>query len=236
MKPLIYIRNIFSNVAQVLFPDLCLACNREHRAHHSYFCTGCLSNLPFTDHFEIAQNEVTMHLRGRVMIHHGAALLTFKKENIVQHLLHQLKYKRRHEVGEILGKMAAIKFEQSPLFEMPDLIIPVPIHPKKEKKRGYNQSAVFGQSIGNYLNVICKDDLLIKVKETDSQTGKSRTERVENVADGFKVVSPELLKSKHILLVDDVITTGATTEACSQRLQEVGISALSVLCIAAAQS
>lgn len=236
MTSLNFIRDFFTNMFQVLFPELCLACNQMHKSHQSYFCTSCLMRLPFTDHFEIPQNEVTMHLAGRVKFKHGAALLTFKKENIVQVLLHQLKYKKRKEVGEILGVMAALKFEKSLLFEKPDIIIPVPIHPKKEKIRGYNQSTVFGESLGKQLKVICRDDILIKVKETDSQTGKSRTERVDNVSDGFTLTRPELIKDKHVLLVDDVITTGATTEACSHQLHSAGASNLSILCIAAAKS
>lgn len=228
--------SMFSNLTQTLFPDLCLACNRMDKVHLSHFCISCLTTLPLTDHFEVRSNPVTMHLAGRIALHHGAALLTFKKGSIVQNMLHQFKYKKRNEVGEILGRMAALKFSQSKLFQKPDVIIPVPIHSKKERIRGYNQSAIFGRSVGEYLNVECLDKVLIKVIKNQSQTGKSRTERVINVTGGFEVVRPMDLQNKHILLVDDVITTGATLEACCQCIYGACAETVSILCIAVAES
>ncbi len=230
---IVSIKAMFKDIADVIFLDLCLACNSQHRTHGSLFCTNCLAAFPFTDHFDIKQNPVTQHLAGRVAIEHGAALLTFSKEGIVQRIIHQLKYQGRHEVGAALGKMAAIRYQQSNIFNLPDIIIPVPIHPKKMKVRGYNQSAIFGISIGQYLGLECNDEILIKIKETASQTGKSRTERVVNVANGFTLTKPNMVENKHVLVVDDVITTGATLEACCHCIYDAGASKISVLCMAA---
>ncbi len=230
------IGNVFELMFKVLFPDLCLACSMRPKSKTTIFCSHCLTSLPLTDHFEVKMNTVKMHLAGRVPLHHGAALLTFRKEGIVQHILHQLKYKNRPVIGKVMGKMAASKLEQSVLFEKPDIVIPVPIHPNKIKKRGYNQSTVFGHSLGKAIHVPCDDTILIKIIENPSQTGKSRTERVDNVAGGFKVVRTSAILNKHILVVDDVITTGATIEACCNILLDAGAGKISVLCIAAAES
>ena len=223
---------MLKDIAGVLFPELCLSCSKNHKSHVSLFCTNCLAAFPFTDHFDIKQNPVTLHLAGRVAIEHGAALLTFRKGGIVQRIIHQLKYQGRYEIGDALGKMAAVRYQQSSIFKQPDIIIPVPVHPKKIKVRGYNQSAVLGKSVGRYLGVECNDEILIKIKETESQTGKSRTERVENVANGFTLTKPGLIENKHVLVVDDVITTGATLEACCHCMYDAGASKISVLCLA----
>lgn len=230
------IGNVFELVFNVLFPDLCQGCSKHPKSKTTIFCSQCLALLPLTDHFDVKFNSVTMHLAGRVPLHHGAALLSFSKKGIVQHVLHQLKYKNKPNIGEVMGKMAANQLLQSSLFEIPDLIIPVPIHPNKIKKRGYNQSAVFGKSLGKFIHIQCDDEILVKIIETQSQTGKSRTARLENVAGGFKVVFPSAILNKHILVVDDVITTGATIEACCNALLNAGAGKISVLCIAAAEN
>ncbi|MCZ2102337.1 MAG: ComF family protein [Chitinophagales bacterium] len=236
MKSAASMKSMLDKISEVLFPDLCLACSEVPKSYDAHFCTDCLGMLPFTDHFGVKQNAVTMHLAGRVNIDHGAALLTFRKEGIVQKMLHQLKYKGRYEIGEILGKMSATRYQDSPYFSRPDVILPVPIHATKQRIRGYNQSEIFGTSVGQVLNVSCEPEILVKIKKTESQTGKSRTQRVENVAEGFWISTPERLVNQHVLLVDDVITTGATLEACCQYIYDGGAAKVSILCIAAAEN
>jgi len=229
-----YINILANDFLHVLFPDLCLACRKLPKTRDASFCVDCLHIMPYTDHFFIKENDVTKHFRGRVPLLHGGALLRFREGGIVQNMLHQLKYKKRREIGEVLGEIAGRKFLDSPLFMVPDIIIPVPVHPEKVLRRGYNQSSVFGMAVSQVIGAPLSDHILIKDKETTSQTGKSRTERVVNVEEVFVMKRPEEIHGRNVLLVDDVVTTGATLEACCLKLKESGAKSLSILTIAAA--
>ena len=180
------------------------------------------------------KNEVNNHFRVRVNILYGAELLRFKEGSIVQVMLHNLKYKKRKEIGEVLGEIAGKKLLDSPIFSVPDIIIPVPVHPKKVRRRGYNQSTIFGKAVSAAIHVALADDILIKETETTSQTGKSRTERVENVSEVFVLRKPEEISGRNVLVVDDVVTTGATLEACCLKLKDGGAKSISILSIAVA--
>lgn len=225
---------LFENLFHTLYPDLCLGCNKQPKTRDSSFCTQCLHDLPYTDHFDVQPNVVYNHFKGRVPLNHAAAILIFTEGGIVQNLLHQLKYKGRREIGEIMGEIAGEKIKSSKYFKQIDVIIPVPIHPKKQLSRGYNQSTIFGRGIENIIHVPCIDNVLVKTKETKSQTGKSRTDRMYNVSDVFEMKDVQKVKNKHVLLVDDVVTTGATLEACCLQILETGASTVSVVSIAAA--
>lgn len=229
-----YIKKLAGDLIHVLFPDLCLACSSLPKTRDASFCVDCLHAMPYTDHFLLKENDVTKHFRGRVSILHGAALLRFREGGIVQEMLHHLKYKKRKEIGEVLGEIAGKKLLDSTIFSLPDIIIPVPVHPKKVRRRGYNQSTIFGKAVGAVIKVALADDILIKDTETTSQTGKSRTERVVNVSEVFVLKKPEEISGRHVLIVDDVITTGATLEACCLKLKEGGAKSISVLSIAVA--
>ncbi|MCO6464407.1 MAG: ComF family protein [Saprospiraceae bacterium] len=230
------ISSLFQDLFRSLFPDLCLACNRESRSQDAWFCVQCLHDLPFSDHFKIKDNTVMKHFYGRIPLHHGAALLTFRQGSMVQHMLHRLKYTGNKEIGEILGVLAGQRLSTSTLFLQPDIIIPVPIHYKKQQKRGYNQSSVFGQSVGKTCNIPFHEDVLIKTIANESQTGKTRSERVENVSDVFVCKRPELVHLRHVLIVDDVVTTGATLEACCHKIMSASPASISILTIAATKS
>lgn len=225
----------YKDLVHVLFPDLCLACNKEPKTADAWFCVACIHQMPYTDHFEIADNNVVKHFKGRVKLGHGAAILRFKEGGIAQNMLHQLKYKERKEIGEVFGKIGSEKFANCKYFPTPDIIIPVPIHKNKQLRRGYNQSSIFGKSLGECCNITFSENIILKTKNNESQTGKSRTERVNNVKDGFAVKQPESLKYKNVLIVDDVITTGATLEAIIQLVWQCEPSTVSVLSIAAAE-
>ncbi|MFZ1524936.1 MAG: phosphoribosyltransferase family protein [Saprospiraceae bacterium] len=229
-----YIKLLPRDLFHTLFPDICLACDTQPKIRQGDFCVECLHKMPYTDHFTILDNAVTRHFKGRVKLEYGAALLRFRAGSIVQNMLHKLKYKKRKEIGEIFGEIAGQKLIASPLFQKPDLIIPIPIHHLKEKKRGYNQSSVFGKAVGKVLGVECREDIIIKSKWSESQTGKSRTQRVDNVDEVFELIRPELVRSRHVLIVDDVVTTGATIEACCLKLTESQVGKMSILTIASA--
>jgi ComF family protein len=232
MSRWLQLRLLFLDCFHVLFPDLCLGCLKNPKTHHASFCVDCLHQMPYTDHFLIPDNDVTKHFRGRIKVHHGAALLRFREGSIVQTMLHGLKYKRRREIGEVFGEIAGKKLLESPLFVKPDLIIPVPVHPKKVLKRGYNQSSVFGMSVAKTIGVEFNENVLIKKLWSESQTGMNRSQRISNVEDVFVLNLPESVRHKHVLIVDDVVTTGATLEACCLQLMHGEVDKISILTIA----
>jgi len=163
------------------------------------------------------------------------ALFKFSKSGRVQHLLHQLKYRNHPEIGVTLGRVYGEKMKnESELPTNVDLIIPIPLHPARKRKRGYNQSAKFAEGLSETLEIPFTDELLERRIKTETQTRKSRLNRWENISGVFGLKNPALLEGKKILLVDDVITTGSTLEACSQVLIDQGCPQLSIACIAEA--
>ena len=226
---------LIGDMFYTIFPDLCISCLKESKTRKSYFCINCLHEMPYTDHFQISENTVTKHFKGRIPLTHGAALLSFRNQSNVKNMLHGLKYRGKRETGQILGEIAGQKLIESSLFGRPDLIVPVPIHPKKKLLRGYNQSGIFGQGISISSGIKMTENHLIKYTETASQTGMARTDRVKNVSSTFQINKPEELAGTHILVVDDVVTTGATLEACCLLLLKAGAKKISILTIAAAE-
>ncbi len=234
-KITIKIKGLLSDLFYTIFPDLCIACIHQPKTRNSSFCVVCLHQMPFTDHFILKDNTVTQHFKGRIPLVHGAALLSFRNQGNIRNMLHGLKYKGKREIGTILGEIAGEKLSSSILFEKPDIIIPIPIHNKKKLLRGYNQSSVFGQGVSTTSGIKMSENSLIKYTETASQTGKSRTDRVKNVSATFEIKSPDVIVGKHVLVVDDVVTTGATLEACCLLLLKAGAKKLSILTISAAE-
>jgi ComF family protein len=170
---------------------------------------------------------------GRARIESGAAMYYFNKGNRVQLLIHQLKYKDRKDIGVILGEKYGVYLKNSPFFNTVELILPVPLHKKKRMQRGYNQSEEFAKGLGRTMNLPVDPYALYRNKATETQTRKSRFRRWQNVAEMFSVTNPSILQNKHVLLVDDVITTGATLEACIQSLSAIQGIRISVAAIAA---
>lgn len=225
-------KSYFDGLVGLVYPDLCIACVRDSPIKGDDFCINCFADLPFTTHMEIEDNDFKYHFYGRVPIVHGAALLNFYKENMVNTMLHRLKYDHKRRVGERLGIMLAKKLKASPYFKTIDLIVPVPIHLKKKIKRGYNQSGVIANAISKELCVPVIHDVLVKEKETLTQTQKTRSQRTLDLLDTLALKKSEKLISKHILIVDDVMTTGATLEACVLRLQEIKDTTFSLATLA----
>ncbi len=188
--------------------------------------------MPYTDQFKIKDNELELRVRGRFPFDRAAALFQFQSEGLVQEVLYALKYRRKPLVGKILGRQYAHKLSLVENFPIPDLIIPIPLHESKQQKRGYNQSQKFAEGIAEVLGKPVASDILIKTQKSESQTTKGRSERLENVLNSFKIKNKKLLINKKILLVDDVITTGATIEAAAIKIQEEKSVALSLGLIA----
>lgn len=198
-------------------------------------CTHCLAELPKTNYHLQQTNPIQDRLFGRLAVKHAWAFLKFRKSGIVQHLLHQLKYNNHPEVGVRMGMLFGKELCDHGLEKEFDLIVPVPLHNSRKRKRGYNQSAKFAEGLSISLQVPWDESISIRKRSTATQTRKSKLDRWENVKDVFDVDTSEKILNKRILLVDDVITTGATLEACGQHLLKNNCAELSIACIAEAQ-
>ncbi len=205
---------LLDDLISLFYPRLCAGCNTSLLRGEEVLCLNCLADLPRTNYHQQEDNPVFQQFIGRVPVELATSFCRFDKGGHLQHLLHQLKYKGNLEVGQKMGLLFGYDLIQSPLYQNIDLIIPVPLHPKKERKRGFNQSTEIckGLSVAMQRPLICGN--LIRVVHTASQTRKGRFERWENVSGIFSVKNGPELAGKHLLLVDDVVTTGATLEAC----------------------
>jgi len=219
----------------LLYPDFCMICQSDLLTNEKTICTICETKLPYTDYHLVKNNPIEKKLWGRVDVENATALLFFEKGLDVQTLISGLKYKNREDVGVKLAEIyAEILLESKNELLNVDLIIPIPLHYKKKKKRGYNQCDEFVKTLSEKLDIPFSFDSIKRVVDTISQTGKTRINRWENVSDIFKVVKLNNIKNKHILLVDDVITTGATLEALSLKILEIENTKISILVMAAA--
>ena len=205
----------------LFFPRTCQACGNVLFKQEEVICTRCLIHLPKTNFWYHADNPVAEVFWGRVQLNAATSFLFFNKGGMVQRLMHNLKYRGKKEVGIYLGSLMGRELIKSKLFKDVDVVIPVPMHPKKKQKRGYNQSALIAEGVAGSMKIEYQTENLIKISNTESQTRKSRYDRWLNVNKVFSVRFPEQLENKHILLVDDVITTGATIEACVNILQKI---------------
>lgn len=230
-----YLSGLWRDLMHVIFPDLCISCETRPKSKPSSFCIPCLQEIPYTDHFEISKNRISQLFPGRCDVRHAAALLRFREGSHVQSMLHRLKYEGQREIAEVFGALAGEKMWLSGIFTRPDIIIPVPLHTSRLRRRGYNQSAVFGGALGAATNTEMSDSILLKVRQNESQTGKSRQERSDNVANAYQLASTSSITGKNILLVDDVVTTGATLEACCNTLQMGQPASISIICLALAE-
>jgi ComF family protein len=218
----------------LFYPELCVACARQLATNKSCFCIRCKLKLEPTGHLNCAENEFTERFYGLAPVKMGVAMYYFNRKTPIQSALHALKYKNKPEIGLRLGRSLGAQLATTPNFELPDAVVPVPLHPKKEKTRGYNQSARFAQGIAESLQIPFWPKALRREVHTISQTNKGRIERFSNVQAVFKARQTDKLKGKHILLVDDVLTTGATMESCCQALLQSEVGSLSLATIAIA--
>lgn len=225
---------MFISLLNLFFPKVCFACSNILGDNETYICTSCRHNLPVTNFHKTSNNTLLKVFYGRAKICQATALLRFEKKGIVQHLMHQLKYKNQEGVGIFLGEWLGEELKAIKSYNNIDVVIPVPLHKKKLKRRGYNQVEKFGQQIARALNTRYIDDVLIKVTNTSSQVNKSRFARWNNTDELFKIKNKETLYNKHILLVDDIVTTGATLEACIIELNKAENITISIATMAMA--
>lgn len=222
------------SLASLWYPALCPACDRRLPAGDSFICLSCRLSLPETHYHLLPDNPFTERFWGRIPIYAGASFLHFHKHGPVQQLLHQLKYQGKKELGTAIGRLYGPELLESPLFRDVECIIPVPLHPKKQHARGFNQSACFAEGLAEAMNIPWSEQWLVRPVETESQTRKTRIQRLENMQGAFRLAHPDQVAGRHVLLVDDVLTTGATLESCGLCLLQAAGVRLSLATIALA--
>jgi ComF family protein len=226
------LRSYFDDFVGLFFPELCAACAKNLFKNEDVICTSCIYHFPYTHHHKDPDNLVARQLWGRFEFSAAGSFAYFRKGNKVQHLMHQLKYAGRPEAGQRMGELYGAELKRSEIWQIPDAIIPVPLHPAKQRKRGYNQSESIAVGLAGALNIPVITNNLYRSENTETQTRKNRYDRYENLKDAFRVRNPADLEDKHILLVDDVITTGATIEACALVLLELKDVRISIATLA----
>lgn len=213
------ISNILNEINSILLPLLCFGCNARLSRGEHLLCTVCRHEMPMTDHDFTRENAVDRTFFGRVRIEKAASFLFFHHQGIVKNLLHHLKYRKQEVIGDFLGNWFGTQLAASDKIPPFDLVVPVPLHPRKLKKRGYNQVERFARRLAQHLNSTYDGGNLIRTSRGSSQTQKGRIGRWNDRQGQFRLKDPASYSGMHILLVDDVITTGATLERCAQALQ-----------------
>ena len=217
----------------MLFPHVCTGCGTDILSQENVLCMRCVDAMPETN-FEIhPDNPVEKIFWGRLPLAGATAQFYFTKESLMQHLMHQFKYKGNRDLGFQLGKMMGEQILKSGRFEV-DALIPLPLFPAKEKRRGYNQAAVLCEGMAESMHIPVLDRAIIRPQHTETQTKKGRIERWKNMEGKFVLSDPGVVCNKKLLLVDDVVTTGATLEACGNELLKAGNVRLSVACLCVA--
>lgn len=211
---------MIKSLINLFFPKICHACLHVLSDNEDTICTHCRHDLPVTN-FHFNNNEAILKvLYGRAKIENGTALFRFEKKSIVQRLIHNLKYKGHEDIGFLLGNWLGGELKTITNYHTVDLVIPVPLHKNKLKQRGYNQVTKFGEQIAQALDVDYMDNILVKITNTKSQINKKRLARWNASNTLFTIQNKAAIANKHILLVDDIITTGATLEACINVLNQ----------------
>lgn len=229
------LRTYLADFVSLLFPELCAACEASLVAGEHILCSDCRFTLPFTNSHQQPDNIVARQFWGKINVEAAYALYYFQKGGKVQHLMHNFKYNGMQQIGNLLGGIAGGQLINNPVFKTVDIIIPVPLHKKRLRERGYNQSTRFAEGLAEKMNAVIDNENLIRTVATKTQTHKSRFARFENMQRVFEVKNPQLLEGKHVLLVDDIVTTGSTLEACGEELLKVPGLKLSIATIAYAE-
>lgn len=235
MKHTLLIKDWLYSFISLLFPRCCVVCGRPLAKGEECICAMCNINLPRTNYHLQKDNLVEQLFWGKIPLERATSFFFYRKGSDFRQILHQLKYGGQKEIGAIMGRYMASELTVSGFFEGIDVIIPVPLHKRKQRIRGYNQSEWIARGISAVTGICIDTEVIVRRKHTDTQTRKSTFERWENVDGIFELHHAESLKGKHLLVVDDVLTTGATTVACASRLMEIEGIRISVLTLAVAE-
>lgn len=212
--------NVINDINSILVPIVCFGCNVHLNRGEQHLCTVCRNSMPLTDYTFNEENTLDRIFYGRIHIKKASSFLFYTENGIVQQLVHHLKYKNQEQIGVFLGDWYGQVLKQNGYLNDIDIVIPVPLHKKKMKQRSYNQVALFSEQIAFHLGAAYIDNLLIKTANTKTQTTKSRIGRWQDNKALYQLTDAGLLQNKKVLLLDDVITSGATMEICAKALQE----------------
>lgn len=235
MKHTLLIKDWLSSFLSLLFPRCCVVCGRPLAKGEECLCTMCNINLPRTDYHLREDNPVEKLFWGKIPLERATSFFFYRKGSDFRQILHQLKYGGQKGIGAIMGRYMAAELLESGFFEGVDVILPVPLHKKKQQIRGYNQSEWIARGIAAVTGIPIDTESVVRRKNTETQTRKSSLERWENVEGIFELHHAESLTGKHILIVDDVLTTGATTVECASCLTDIEGIRISVLTLAMAE-
>ena len=225
--------NLLSNLLELFFPRLCIACANPLFTHESNLCDLCLFHLPRTNFEKDLHNPVAQLFWGRVKIEYATSYFFYSKGSKYQHILHELKYKGKKEIGFEIGKIFGKEIACSD-FSQIQLIVPIPLHPSRQRKRGYNQAEWIAMGLAEAMGKPLENKSLSRISSSSTQTKKGRYDRWTNVEGIFRANLPENFVNKHILLVDDVVTTGATLEACASVILALPDTKVSIATLAVA--
>lgn len=212
----------------LFFPHCCAGCGSDVISNEQLLCLSCINRLPLTNFHLYAENPVQHIFRGRLPLVNATSYLYFTKDSLLQHLMHQFKYNNRKDIGAWFGKRIGEALKASNRFSMPDALLPIPLFAARERKRGYNQAHILCTAMAEAMGLPVLKDIVFRSVFTETQTRKNRIERWQNMEGKFSLKDAASIQGKHLLLVDDVITTGATLEACGQALLAAGDVRLSV--------
>lgn len=227
---------MLESLKNLFFPKVCAGCHSLLMTNENVICTSCRHEIPLTQYHLDTNNEAVKKFYGKIDIEHASAFLYFNKKGIVQELIHNLKYKGFEEIGTVLGNWYVEDLKRIQPKVPFDVVIPVPLHRKKFKERGYNQVANFGNALSKGLDIDYNETILFRKKYSKTQSQKNLLGRSEGIENIFDVRFSEENHNKHFLLVDDVLTTGATLEACSRALLKIPGTKISIVCMAMANS
>lgn len=221
---------MFNDFISLIFPTTCVNCNRPLIKAEKHLCTSCKIDLPTTDDHKSRKNELFHKFVFSSQIKSAQAFLYFHHAGIAQKLLHQLKYNGKKEIGESLGSWFADSLTGLEV----DFIIPIPLHPNRKRKRGYNQSSYIAKGIGNQLGIEVREDIISRARQTTTQTKKSKVQRWQDLENVYSDAS-EVVRNRKVLVVDDVITTGATIGMLCERLSAQGVQEIHIAAVARGQ-
>jgi ComF family protein len=227
---------MLKSLLHLFFPKLCKGCNALLLNNEVVICVKCRHELPYTYQHQIGNNEIIQKFYGILPIEQASAMLYFHTKGIAQELIHNLKYRKQQDIGTVLGTIYAYELINSDKIPKVDFIVPTPIHKKRLQERGYNQVTTFCEALSKELQIPIENELLLRTKYTKTQTKKSKIKRAELLSNVFEIKPKEHHSGKHYLLIDDVITTGATIEACAKVLLKISNAKVSLLAIAYTQS
>ena len=226
---------MIESIINLFFPKACAGCNSFLLKDEIVICTSCRHDIPLTNHHLSKNNDVFSKFYGRIPIEFASSLMYFHKKGIVQEMIHKLKYKGHQEIGEAIGYWYAEELKDIKELNDVDFIIPIPLHKKRFKERGYNQVTTFGEALSKSWKKSYNETILVRNVYSKTQTSKSILGRAEVVENIFGVNYNESHHNKHFLLIDDVITTGSTLEACGRELLKIPGSKISIVCMAMTQ-